>query len=263
MIRTVIWLMLCAALVFVASRSDRKPVTIDLGTARYPNNAMNTKVTVQDWAVQERRRRYRLGYAHGAQAVESIEHDHRKLGQRNGFSWTTGDAFRWQLGDACKGREWSCVYTAIFDRSAIDLAPFLDRIHAGLANESHSTAQASRWLLALVQQIPYRLPTSHAFGVLPPALVVSQNWGDCDSKSLLLMELLSRVGIDSILLVSEAHAHALVGIAVPANGSGFQHRGREYSWAETTADAPLGWIHPGLRLPNDWQVIPIDANRLR
>ena len=214
-------------------------------------------MTLQHWNEGMGRPWYRLGYAHSARAVESIESDHQAFGDRNGFDWVNGEAFAWQMSAECVGREWTCIYTEVFDRSAIDLDPFLDRIQIGLANESLTTARASRWLLAFVQQIPYRRPTEYAFGLLPPALVVSQNWGDCDSKSLLLIELLDRVGIDAILLMSTAHAHALVGIAVPTASNGFRHHGREYAWAETTANAPLGWLDPGMRLPNDWRAIPI------
>lgn len=167
--------------------------------------------------------------------------------------------FRWTIPPGCIGREWSCIYSEVLDRSGSDLEPLLERIEAGFLAETWTTTQAARWLLAFVQQIPYKLPTTHAFGVLPPALVASEDWGDCDSKSLLLIHLLERVGIHAVLLTSEAHAHALVGIDVPSGATGgYRHRGREYAWAETTtAEAPLGWIHPSMRLPNDWRIIPI------
>ena len=87
----------------------------------------------------------------------------------------------------------------------------------------------------------------------PPALVVALSYGDCDSKSLLLIHLLGRFGIDSKLLISGAHQHAMVAINVPSSGSGRSYGGRKYAWAETTAvGAPLGWRHPSMKSPDDW-----------
>jgi len=258
MLRTGIWLLLCLTLIVAVRESDRRMADVDLGTVRFPRDAMDAPVTLQDWRETAGRRRYRLGYGHGTQAAESIAADHERFGRKNQFKWKDEKDFFWRMTPECVGQEWACIYAETFRRSAVDLEPFLDRIQQALEDESWSTLRASRWLLSLVQQIPYAIPTEHAFGVLPPALVVSQDWGDCDSKSLLLMELLERVGIDAILLTSEAHAHALVGIAVPSVGFGFKHLGREYAWAETTAAAPLGWLHPSMRLPNDWQVVPFE-----
>ena len=70
------------------------------------------------------------------------------------------------------------------------------------------------------------------------------------------MYLLAEFDIESRLLISSAHAHALLGVNVQSSGEGFVHRGRNYVWAETTAeDAPLGWRHPNLKSPDDWTVV--------
>ncbi len=246
---------------------------IDLGIARYPEQAggragfPDARMAIHHWGQPEARGRYRLGYSHGLAAGRAIEADHERLAKRFSFRWADEESFSWRIPPDCVGHEWTCIYGAILERSQVDLAPMLARIEAGLAGGGGdagseasfwTTVEAARWLLDFVQQIPYRLPKQHAFGVLPPALVASRDWGDCDSKSLLLIHLLDHFGIDAILLQSEAHAHALVGVAVPAGRERFVHRGREYAWAETTAEnAPLGWLHPDWRTPNDWKVVPL------
>ena len=169
-----------------------------------------------------------------------------------------GRAFLWDPPPHCRGREWTCVYREVRERSHVDLQPFFQRIRVVFEERSVTSRRAAEWLLAMVQRIAYREPERSAFGLLPPAQVAAEKWGDCDSKSLLLMGLLDHVGIDSILLVSEAHAHAMVGIAVPAGRERFSYRGRRYAWAETTAEgAPLGWRHPRQRYPDDWRVVRI------
>jgi hypothetical protein len=252
-------------LIFRLEIVDREIELIDLGVARYPADVGGAdrpaRVAVHDWREAERGDTYRLAYAHGHQAGARLEADHDRLGRRFGFAWEGDETFRWRIPSECQGQEWTCIYSEVITRSQADLEPMLIRIEEAFHSENPRTwtkVDAAAWLLAFVQQIPYKLPTEHAFGVLPPALVVSQDWGDCDSKSLLLIHLLERLGIEAVLLVSQAHAHALVGIDVLAGRSGFRHGRREYAWAETTSEeAPLGWLHPRMRLPNDWRIVPI------
>jgi hypothetical protein len=262
----IVFLALIALIFWLQSGGDGSfgSESIDLGTARFPATAgieggrESARTATHVWREAPYGADYRLAYVHGSQARSALDAAHDALGKRFRFEWRGTAAFRWRIPAACAGREWSCIYSEVLMRSEADLEPVLERIQAGFRAETWTTTNAARWLLAFVQQIPYKLPTKHAFGVLPPALVASEDWGDCDSKSLLLIHLLDRLGIEAIMLTSEAHAHALVGIAVPTSARGFQYRGREYAWAETTTEeAPLGWLHPSMRLPDDWRVIPI------
>ena len=242
---------------FLDRLSAQNREIIDLGVARYPSNARESE-TPHAWDGEDRARTYRVAYAHGPKAASDLLADHERLGARFNFRWVDEKSFEWRMPRQCQGREWTCIYSEVYERNALDLMPLIDRIETGLRNERFSTTEAAEWLLSFVQQIPYRMPTEEAFGVLPPALVVSEDWGDCDSKSLLLIALLERVGIDAVLLVSQAHAHALVGIDVPSRGKAHAEKSRRYAWAETTSkDAPLGWLHPSMKLPYDWEIVPI------
>ena len=228
---------------------------VDLGIARFPATDRETRGTFHRWRKSRFGQRFVVGYAHGVDARSALRRDHADLGKRLGFSWVDDESFRWTPPPTCFLEPWECIYSDVHARSFTDLEPLLDRIRTGFDAESWTPREAAQWLLNFVQQIPYRLPTEEAFGLLPPALVASEDWGDCDSKSLLLISLLERLGINAILLTSKAHAHALVGIAVPTGQKGHRHEGREYAWAETTAEnAPLGWLHPQLHVPNDWRV---------
>jgi hypothetical protein len=92
--------------------------------------------------------------------------------------------------------------------------------------------------------------------VLPPALVAQRRWGDCDSKSLLAHMILRTLGINSVLISSEAHQHTMLGVALPAPGTSFTWQGRRYAFVELTAKrSPIGHIHPKLLSPNDWRVV--------
>jgi hypothetical protein len=59
------------------------------------------------------------------------------------------------------------------------------------------------------------------------------------------------------MLSSRAHAHAMLGIAIPAPGTTFKFGGRTYAFTELTAkSSPIGHINPELVSPNDWKVVP-------
>ena len=234
---------------------------VNLGTARFPPGAgvdgsgVRAELASHEWRRPRERARYRLDYAHGFAQVRTIADRHIALARRFRYEEADDESFRWRVPEECRAAAWACVYAQVLEDNADSLAPLIDRFEARFRDEAWSSLEAARWLLAFVQQIPYRIPDEYAFGILPPSIVASRNWGDCDSKSLLLMALLDRLGIESVLLMSEAHAHAMVGVSVPAGRKPFRDRGHDYAWAETTADVPLGHLHPSLRTPDDWQVV--------
>ncbi|MCR9262375.1 MAG: hypothetical protein NXH95_21900 [Pseudomonadaceae bacterium] len=247
------WGLVIFGAVVYLNRESMTP-ELDLGTVQYPRFPETYDTTEHLWRAAGLART-RIAFDHGHKAIQTLEADHLFYGRQIERAYQRGSDS--QLGTNCQGDYWSCVYSIVFQRNADDLEPLLNRISQGLEDQRWTAVQATRWLLRFVQDIPYRIPEEHAFGVLPPALVVSQNWGDCDSKSLLLLHLLRRVGIDAQITVSRIHKHAMVGVFVPTTGGTFSYRNRDYAWAETTSNAPLGWISPEMLLPDDWQVTPV------
>ncbi|MDZ7782746.1 MAG: hypothetical protein U5K56_07345 [Halioglobus sp.] len=235
LVRTLVTLLaiVMMAIIFMGDIGTADPV--DLGVAVYPPGSTATPATRHAWRVDRRGAEYGVGYFHDVAAMAALKADHVRHARENRFKRLVNDRFTWRSPPGCAGREWECIYRRVYRRSTPDLEPLLNRFEAYARAEQWTSAEIARWLLAFVQQIEYRLPREYAFGLLPPALVASQSWGDCDSKSLLLIHFLDRFGIESVLLVSEVHSHALVGIDVPTSGDGFRHRGRRYAWAETTA----------------------------
>ena len=234
---------------------------LDLGVVRHPARAgleedeAGALRATHLWQRPTRGRRYRLGFAHGLEAVDALEAAHDALAQDFAYHELDDDRFSWSVPPGCPD-PWGCVYARMLEENEAPLDALAARFRAHFASTDWDRAEAARWLLAFVQEIPYRLPTEHPFGVLPPAIVASRDWGDCDSKSLLLIALLERLGIGSALMISDAHAHAMVGIEVPTGRrDAFRRLGREYAWAETTAKLPLGFRAPRLRNPDDWRMV--------
>lgn len=230
----------------------------DMGITAYPAGFSSPTPTVHQWqdtAVTPAGQR--IGYAHAPQAVQRLERHHQEFARGLGFADLGGGRFRWRLPPGCARYEMGCIFEAFSEASAPHLAPLAARLAQEIGDRQFNAHQAASFLLSFVQNIRYQIPEELPFGILPPALVASQSWGDCDSKALLLADLLSAVSIESVIISSVAHRHSMLGIAIPSSGNAFTANGRSYAFAETTAeDAPIGWISPRLLSPNDWRSVP-------
>lgn len=85
-----------------------------------------------------------------------------------------------------------------------------------------------------------------------PLLVAVEGTGDCDSRGLLLSSLLNGLDIPSILMVSSAYGHSMVGIELEGPGARFNHAGVPYVVAETTEEVDLGMIESTMADPKGW-----------
>ncbi|MBL0711348.1 MAG: hypothetical protein JJV99_10105 [Colwellia sp.] len=112
--------------------------------------------------------------------------------------------------------------------------------------------QVTNYVLGFVQSIPYstlksRLNSS-GIGFNPPAKLIWENQGDCDSKmtltATLLRALMPRIDMAMIYI----DQHAFIGIAIPAAAGEVtvRHQGITYVLAEPTGPTlyPLGTLAP-------------------
>jgi hypothetical protein len=112
--------------------------------------------------------------------------------------------------------------------------------------------KVTNFILAFVQSIPYATLesriTSSGAGFNPPAKLLWENQGDCDSKMTLtatmLRALMPRIEMAMIYI----EQHAFIGIAIPANAGEMtiDHQGVSYLLAEPTGPAlyKLGALAP-------------------
>ncbi|MDC3960647.1 hypothetical protein KEG38_42730 [Polyangium jinanense] len=231
---------------------------VDLGVAVYPEKTQASGATKYAW--RDRRLEppvYRAGYALGADEQRDVDAAHRELAQRLKYQDAGDGAFRWVPPPGCDA-SMQCIFESLVERSKPDVDPLAARFKARIQEAKLGPLDAVELLASFVQTIPYEIPKDRPFGLMPPALVASAKKGDCDSKALLLHMLLDAIGIDSVLLNSNAHRHAMLGVAVPAQGEKIRYQGRAYAFVETTAkNAPVGWISKELLKPNDWVVVPV------
>jgi hypothetical protein len=231
---------------------------VDLGLAAYPPTAPEARATKFAW--RDKRLEpsvYRTRYALESDAQQAIDDAHMLLAKRVKFKSQGNGNFTWVPPPGCDAKM-QCIFESLAEDSRDEIAPLAARFKAHIRQAKLDPVQSVELVMSYVQAIPYEIPKDRPFGLLPPALVVANKKGDCDSKALLLHMLLDSLGIDSVMLTSDAHRHSMLGVAIPAQGTKITHEGRSYAFVETTAkSAPIGWISKDLLKPNDWIVIPL------
>jgi len=239
------------------------PGRVDLGDAAHPRNNRSRPVEHPWFTPRLRPSRYILGYKLDQSHARGIRQAFHNFARKVGHRRITKDRFYWRPPPGCKG-SLRCVYEVLVRQGRDGIRPIAALFRQHMVDNRANALTMAQLVIAFAQEIPYRLPAGEPFGLLPPALVVSQRFGDCDSKAVLAHMLLGSLGIRSVLITSEAHRHTMLGVALPSGGASFRWRGTRYAFVEITAKrAPLGYIKPSLTRPNDWRAQPLDVNVMR
>jgi hypothetical protein len=198
---------------------------------------------------------YVLEYAMSRAAQEDVLGAHAAFAKKTGYTPLDEGRYRWIVPPGCEP-DMGCAFGAMSDANRAALEPLAELFEKRRKKVSLDAGEVAALVVAFVQDIHYERPKDQPFEILPPASVVAERRGDCDSKSLLAHLLLRELGVDSVMLSSRAHAHAMLGIAVPAPGKRFTFAGRNYAFTELTAvGSPIGHINPELLRPDDWKIV--------
>ena len=203
-----------------------------------------------------------LGYGLSPEEHDSVYRHFEALSTRFHFKPGEGTNFTWRPPAECSDKEWKCVFDTMAKDNADDIAP-LTALFRRVQQERHLNAlETTELVVSFVQNITYRLPTEDtaAFGMLPPAIVVGDGSGDCDSKALLSVVMLRQLGVDAVMLLGTPLGHAALGVALPVSGKKFAHRGVKYAYVEVTAPGwAVGKLPPEYDVPLAWKVIPVNV----
>ncbi|MCC6528155.1 MAG: hypothetical protein IT373_36245 [Polyangiaceae bacterium] len=228
---------------------------VDLGVAAYPPGTDARGAAQHDWTASLKPSSYRVRYALGRGEAAASRADYRGYAKKVGFRPIDADRFSWQPPPGCVG-DMRCVYAQAELRDRFAVGALSERFQARARQAKIDALQTATLVVSMIQGIRYEVPKEEPFGLLPPALVASEKRGDCDSKALLAHMVLADLGIDSVLISSEAHKHTMLAIALPAQGSSFTWQGRRYAFTEmTAAGSPIGHVNPDLLSPSDWRVV--------
>lgn len=231
---------------------------VDLGTASFPSNSDGKRAQHPWWLPELKPGKYELGYKLADSARDDIDTAYKRWSRQVGHNKIDKDRFQWRPPKRCHGGL-HCVYETLDDGSLQGVEPIAELFRARAEKVGLNPLELASLVLTFVQEIKYQIPEDEPFGVMPPALVVRNKWGDCDSKTLLAHMILRSLGIRSVLISSEAHKHTMLGIALPAPGTSFTYQGTKYAFVELTAQrSPIGHINARLLRPNDWRVVSMN-----
>jgi hypothetical protein len=73
------------------------------------------------------------------------------------------------------------------------------------------------------------------FGINSPVEFMSNLYGDCDTRTLLLYTMLAHYGYDVALFSSEYYSHSIIGVNLPISGIAYTYENQRYVLWETTA----------------------------
>lgn len=232
-----------------------------LGVALIPETLAAAQARTHVW--RKRLDAYSLGYGLSSEEHQTVDDDFAALSDEFSYAPGVGTNFTWAPPAQCRnGKEWSCVFSSLARDNASRIAPLTELFRRRQQAEHLDARQTTELVVSFVQGIKYRLPTeaTAAFGLLPPAVVVADGSGDCDSKALLAVIMLRQLGIDANVLLASGLGHASLGVALPGTGKKFALGRSKYLFVEvTTPGWPVGTVPPEYDVANAWKVIPVDV----
>jgi hypothetical protein len=230
-------------------------VSSDLGVAAYPGDAQEPRVKHEWDSSGLVPKHYRLTFVMSKRADEGFEDKFRHYASSVTWSRLDGHKFKWVPPEGCE-RDLGCVFAELVEEERTAILPIADLFKERAKDAHLDPLQIAQLVVNFVQDIDYYEPDEEPFGMFGPAMVVGRSRGDCDSKSLLAHAILAELGIDSIMLSSTVHRHAMLGIALPVRGTKMVVEGRDYAFTELTAPgAAIGYLFPDNAKPNDWRPV--------
>jgi hypothetical protein len=230
---------------------------VPLGVAEVPDDRAPGGEREYHW--REVMSRYGLGYGMTAEAHDEANGAHQALA--DAWLYKPGEPFWWTPPPECAAHPWRCIFDKVASSDAAMIAPLTELFRKRQQSAGLDIRAATEVVVSFVQHIPYRLPTEQPFGLLPPAMVVADGSGDCDSKSLLAAMILEDLGVDCVILYSSKLGHAALGVALPGTGVAFNSRGVRYQYVEMTVPGwAIGTVPPEYNKPKLWEVVPFERH---
>lgn len=231
--------------------------THDLGTVEVPPGTSEDPARRFRWdAVTLSPRTHEVGYALASPIADALTASHEALAEQLHYRQLGEDVMAFEAPEGCV-EHLGCIYDALADTNASSVLPLSRRFAEDIRARELSMKESAELVVAFVQSLAYRIPEDAPFGVLPPALVLKEGWGDCDSKALLAVMMLETLGIEAVVLTSATFKHAAIGLALPGSDRRFRFEGRPWQYAELTVPGwPIGMVPPEVDMPQFWEAVP-------
>lgn len=153
---------------------------------------------------------------------------------------------------------WARIYHIVYTSSFTELKTITDGITNLFSIEQLKNKDKLLFLVSFVQNIKYDRPGG-TLDLLAPVATLAKQFGDCDTKAILLYVLLERLGIDCAMMWSQYYKHAMLGINIPSRGDYKNLNGKNYYFLETTYPGwAIGDLPPDFRNKRFWYISEID-----
>lgn len=153
---------------------------------------------------------YRNIIAQNNAYLDEITKEYKRIGRKKNMG-------RIQFADMVVSSIQSIPYYLVHDLSHREA----DRVYGGFISEYHRTGGPC------LDKIK--------FGVQSPAEFMGNFKGDCDTRSVLLYHVLSKLGYNVVVLASDEYSHAIIGLSGNYRGDYLKYQGLKYYVWETTA----------------------------
>ena len=158
---------------------------------------------------------------------------------------------------------WARIYNLVYTGSLPQLKSISDGFNNVFKTESMSDKDKLLFVVSFVQNIKYERPGG-ALDLMAPLATIAKQFGDCDTKAILLYVLLERMGIDCAMLWSQHYKHAMLGINTSTRGDYKKYNGKKYYFLETTYPGwDIGTLPPEFKNKRFWYVSEIEHNATR
>lgn len=151
-------------------------------------------------------------------------------------------------------RYYRMVYRSAYQqlrRPAFDIYASIYDLDSVRTSENPRLALAQT-VMDWVQTFPYERNFQDSDLSAPTAVLAGTLGSDCDSRSILLAILLHHMNYQTVMFLSPAYQHAMLGVEVEATGAKMKVGDRTYMVGETTDQVAIGQVAADMSVEANW-----------
>ena len=151
-------------------------------------------------------------------------------------------------------RYYRMVYRSAYQqlrRPAFDIYASIYDLNSVRTSENPRLALAQT-VMDWVQTFPYERNFQDSDLSAPTAVLAGTLGSDCDSRSILLAILLHHMNYQTVMFLSPAYQHAMLGVEVEATGAKMKVGDRTFMVGETTDQVAIGQVAADMSVEANW-----------
>lgn len=251
---------------------EKKPVRIVLDTTDQWIPGRDTAALEEKWIIHDHEWKDLSNHAYkAALKVRDVDFKSTAALRENSYIDYTGDDVAY----------WESVYTMLYHLDKDKLNEVYAMFQRLSKKYELNRIETAELVVSCIQHIPYHLVLTDEceadlykgqyaetalnngvpcvpnvkYGVHSPVEFVATMKGDCDTRTMLLYTILSKLKYDVVILGSTLYAHSILGVNLPVSGKFKKHKGIKYFvWETTATDYKPGMLPPLIADMDNWDV---------